>query len=39
LSSQAAKLAEEQGFRSATFCPVDKWKEKGYETQKAGQKP
>lgn len=37
-ASQAAKLAEEYGFKSATFCPIDKWKEKGYQTE-AGKKP
>ena len=30
IKSQAAKLAEELGFSSTTFCPVSKWKEQGY---------
>ena len=33
LRSQAAKLAEENGFKSATFCPINKWKEEGNETR------
>lgn len=32
-SSQAAKLAEELGFRSTTFCPVNQWKEQGYQAE------
>jgi rhodanese-related sulfurtransferase len=30
LSAQAAKLAEQAGFKTATFCPLNEWKEKGY---------
>ena len=36
-SSQAAKLAEQAGFRTATFCPLDEWKRKGNPTE-AGAK-
>jgi rhodanese-related sulfurtransferase len=32
-SSQAAKLAEELGFKSTTFCPVNQWKEQGYQAE------
>jgi rhodanese-related sulfurtransferase len=32
-SSQAAKLAEDLGFKSTTFCPVSKWKEQGYQAE------
>ena len=32
-SSQAAKLAEDLGFKSTTFCPVNKWKEQGYQAE------
>jgi rhodanese-related sulfurtransferase len=32
-SSQAAKLAEELGFKSSSFCPVNQWKEQGYQTE------
>jgi len=32
-SSQAAKLAEELGFESTTFCPVNQWKEQGYQAE------
>ena len=32
-SSQAARLAEEHGFKSATFCPVNTWKEQGYQAE------
>ena len=32
-SSQAARLAEEHGFKSATFCPVNTWKDHGYPAE------
>jgi rhodanese-related sulfurtransferase len=32
-SSQAAKIAESQGFATASYCPIQKWKEKGYSTE------
>jgi len=32
-SSQAAKLAELAGFKTAEFCPLRDWKQKGYETE------
>ena len=32
-SSQAAKIAEEAGFKTASFCPIMKWKEEGNPTQ------
>jgi rhodanese-related sulfurtransferase len=32
-SSQAAKLAEELGFKGTTFCPVNQWKEQGYQAE------
>ena len=32
-SSQAAKLAEELGFKSTTFCPVNTWKEQGFPAE------
>ena len=31
-SSRAAKLAENAGFRSSTFCPIREWKERGFKT-------
>lgn len=37
-ASQAAKLVEEYGFESATFCTIGKWMGKGYQTE-AGKKP
>jgi rhodanese-related sulfurtransferase len=37
-SSQAAKLAEEQGYKTASFCPIRSWKEQGY-TMEPGKKP
>ena len=36
-SAQAAKVAEQAGFRTATFCPLDEWKRKGNPTE-AGAK-
>jgi len=36
-SAQAAKLAEQAGFKTATFCPLNEWKEKRYHTE-AGAK-
>jgi rhodanese-related sulfurtransferase len=36
-SAQAAKLAEQAGFKTAQFCPLDEWKEKGNPTE-AGTK-
>ena len=36
-SSQAAKLAEELGFKSTTFCPVSQWKEQGYNAAPKNQ--
>jgi rhodanese-related sulfurtransferase len=36
-SAQAAKLAEQAGFKAAKFCPLDEWKEKGNPTE-AGAK-
>ena len=33
LSSQAAKLAEDQGYKTATFCPIQSWKDQGYTTE------
>lgn len=32
-SSQAAKIAEQAGFKSTSFCPIVKWKEQGKPTQ------
>ena len=32
-SSQAAKLAEELGFKSTTFCPLNQWTEQGYQAK------
>ena len=32
-SSQAAKIAEEAGFKTTSFCPIMKWKEEGNPTQ------
>ncbi|HEV2616656.1 MAG TPA: rhodanese-like domain-containing protein [Candidatus Acidoferrales bacterium] len=32
-SSEAAKLAEQAGFKTATFCPINEWKEKGNPTE------
>ena len=32
-SSQAAKLAEDQGYKTAAFCPMQSWKEQGYTTE------
>jgi rhodanese-related sulfurtransferase len=32
-SSQAAKLAEDQGYKTAAFCPIQSWKEQGYPTE------
>ena len=32
-SSQAAKLAEDQGYKTAAFCPLQSWKEQGYPTE------
>lgn len=26
-------LAEELGFKTTTFCPVNKWKEDGHQTE------
>ena len=37
-SSQAAKIAEEAGFKAASFCPIMKWKEEGNPTE-PGKKP
>jgi rhodanese-related sulfurtransferase len=37
-SSQAAKIAEEAGFKAASFCPITKWKEEGNPTE-SGKKP
>jgi rhodanese-related sulfurtransferase len=37
-SSQAAKLAEDQGYKTAAFCPIQSWKEQGYPTE-PGKKP
>jgi rhodanese-related sulfurtransferase len=37
-SSQAAKLAEELGFKSTAFCPVDTWKGRGYRPESREQK-
>ena len=36
-SAQAAKLAEQAGFKTSTFCPLNEWKEKGNPTE-AGKK-
>ncbi len=36
-SAQAAKLAEQAGFKTTTFCPLDEWKGKGNPTE-AGKK-
>jgi rhodanese-related sulfurtransferase len=36
-SAQAAKLAEQAGFKTAQFCPLVEWKEKGNPTE-AGTK-
>jgi hypothetical protein len=38
LSSQAAKLAEDHGYKTAAFCPIRSWKEQGYTTE-PGKKP
>jgi rhodanese-related sulfurtransferase len=32
-SSQAAKLAEELGYKGTTFCPVNQWKEQGDQAE------
>ncbi len=32
-SSQAAKLAEQAGFKTSMFCPLRDWKEKGNPTE------
>jgi rhodanese-related sulfurtransferase len=32
-NSQAAKLAAEQGYKTAAFCPLQSWKEQGYPTE------
>jgi rhodanese-related sulfurtransferase len=36
-SSQAAKLAEELGFKSSAFCPVNTWKGRGYRPESRKQ--
>jgi rhodanese-related sulfurtransferase len=36
-SARAAKLAEQAGFKTTTFCPLDEWKRKGNPTE-AGKK-
>jgi rhodanese-related sulfurtransferase len=36
-SSQAVKIAEDAGFKTASFCPLHDWKEKGNPTE-AGKK-
>jgi len=38
-SSQAAKLAEHAGFKSAIFCPLKNWKAQGYETTRGKATP
>jgi rhodanese-related sulfurtransferase len=32
-SSQATKIAEAAGFASASYCPIGKWKAKGFPTE------
>src|SRR4030095_4945141 len=32
-SSQAAKIAEEAGFKATSFCPIMNWKEQGNPTE------
>jgi rhodanese-related sulfurtransferase len=36
-SAQATKVAEQAGFKTTTFCPLDEWKGKGNPTE-AGKK-
>jgi hypothetical protein len=38
MSSQAAKLAEDQGYTATSFCPVESWKGEGYAAE-PGKKP
>jgi hypothetical protein len=34
-SSQAAKIAEEAGFKTAAFCPLRDWSQKNFDTDTA----